>query len=526
FALVSPAAIVAELGRMKVDPSTKVDSGIARQIAQRQGIKAIVDGDVTAVGGGYIVAIRLVRADSGVELASFRESGDGPRGLIDAADRLARALRSKAGESLRSVNATPPLAQATTTSLEALRKYSEASRLNTLGDVRSITLSREAVALDSTFASAWSGLAAELNNYNGLHSSIDSATTQAYRYRDKLPANERDGVTGRYFALGPGRDRTKAIAAYEEVLKRTTGLGNVQVNVGEILRSRREYARAESLNVVATALQPRAATALGNTVEIQLDQGKLKEAAATVDRLRANAMGYGNNRNMYVLWAKGDFPALRAINDTMSRAKMDSSRGPVGILIARALALRDGRVREDQRWRAVWVAQGFRTRPDDAVTDVFLELVELGTSPALVSKLDDAIAKVPFRDLPQVDRPYFTAAYALAISGQAAKARAMIARYHAEVTDTSIIRAQEADLHTVLGEIALADKKPQEAITEFKRGDIAYDGAPANECAPCLSVFLARAYDAAGKADSAAMMFERYLATPYWNKPDLRLDPV
>ncbi len=95
---------------MKRAPGTRVDSGVAREIAQREGMKAIIDGDVTGVPGGYIVAIRLVRADSGIELASFRETGDGPRGLIDAADKLARALRSKAGESLRAVNATPSLA--------------------------------------------------------------------------------------------------------------------------------------------------------------------------------------------------------------------------------------------------------------------------------------------------------------------------------------------------------------------------------------------------------------------------------
>src|SRR6185295_5579042 len=75
-------------------------------------------------------------------------------------------------------------------------------------------------------------------------------------------------------------------------------------------------------------------------------------------------------------------------------------------------------------------------------------------------------------------------------------------------------------------EIALAENKPQEALVEFRRGDVGYDGKPANECAPCLFFDLARAYDAAGKADSAAMMFERYLSTPYWLKADLSLDPV
>ncbi|MBI3568716.1 MAG: protein kinase, partial [Gemmatimonadetes bacterium] len=155
FTLVSPATVVAALERMQQPPTARVDSALARQIAVREGVKAIVDGDVTGVPGGYIVSIRLVRADSGVELASFRETGDGPRGLIDAADRLARALRSKAGESLRAVNATPPLSQVTTGSLEALKKYSEANRANGVSDRHSIELAREAVAIDSTFASGW-----------------------------------------------------------------------------------------------------------------------------------------------------------------------------------------------------------------------------------------------------------------------------------------------------------------------------------------------------------------------------------
>src|SRR4029079_1635383 len=122
FTLVQPAQIVSALTLMKSAPGTRVDSGVAREIAQREGMKAIIDGDVTGVPGGYIVAIRLVRADSGIELASFRETGDGPRGLIDAADKLARALRSKAGESLRAVNATPTPALATNRSADSLRQ--------------------------------------------------------------------------------------------------------------------------------------------------------------------------------------------------------------------------------------------------------------------------------------------------------------------------------------------------------------------------------------------------------------------
>jgi tetratricopeptide (TPR) repeat protein len=509
---------------MQREPATRIDSTVAREIAQRKNIKAIVDGDVTGVPGGYIVSIRLVRADSGGELASFRETGDGPRGLIDAADKLARQLRARAGESLRRVNATPPLFQATTASLEALRRYSAAVRLNSLGENKSIAVAREAVALDSTFASAWSLLAATLSNYHGAQSAIDSATTQAYRYRDRLPPVEHDQMVARYFGIGPGRDRDKAIVAYEALLQRGDTLPQVLSNLGEMLRSRREFARAESLNVAAARLMPGAATTLGNTVELQLDQGKYKEASATIARLTEVSAGYGTGRLLFELFDQGDFGRTRALSDSLVRAGGDARRRS-GLPSAQSLALLEG------RWRDYVAITKERTTdesaaPDFDVRQLRYEAAVKGPSPAIAAKLDSAIARVQFKDLAMVDRPYLEAAGTLARVGNAVKARAMLARYRAEVTDTSLRRVQVADVHHVLGEIALADGKPLEAVTEFRQSDIGFDGAPADECAACLSLKLGQAFDAAGKPDSAAFYFERYLSTPYWLKPMLDLDPV
>jgi tetratricopeptide (TPR) repeat protein len=524
FTLMQPAEIVSTLELMKRPPTTRVDSTVAREIALRKGIKAIVDGDVTGVPGGYIVSIRLVRADSGGELASFRETGDGPRGLIDAADRLARALRSKAGESLRSVNATPSLAAATTGSLEALKKYSEGARLNALGEDRAVVLAREAVAIDSTFASAWSMLAAVLSNYGGSRSAIDSATTQAYRYRDRLPALERDMVIGRYFGIGAGRDRAKAIAAYEAILQRGDSNPFVMVNLGELVRDRREYARAESLNIAADRLAPGSGTALGNAVELQLDQGKLKEATAALLRLKQNSPAYGVAEQIRVSYANGDERTTRFLADSTMRTGGEGRRR-IGLWVTQNLAVEDGRLRDVAT--LVKEMRGNRPlAPDAAIDDIALEIGLKGPSPAVVARLDTVVAAIPFRDLPMIDRPYLYGAWTLARAGSAEKARAMLARYRAEMTDTSIRRVQEPDVHAVLGEIALADAKPRDALVEFRRSDIGYDGAPARECAPCLPFDLARAYDAAGKPDSATMLFEQYLATPYWGRFNTDMDPL
>jgi tetratricopeptide (TPR) repeat protein len=523
--IVSPATIVNALTRSKRAPDTRLDLTVARDLAQREGIKAIVDGEVTGVGSGYIVSVRLVRADSGNELASFRESGEGPKGLIEAADRLARAIRGKAGESLRLVNATPPLTQATTGSLEALRKFSAAVRTNALGDDRATALAREAVAIDSTFASAWSALAANLSNYGGSQSAIDSALIQAYRYRDKLPATERDALTARYFTMGPGRDRGKGIAAYEAILQRGETLPQVLVNLGEALRSRREFARTESLNLAATRLLSRNGTAYGNAIEMQLNQGKVREAAVLVRQLRDIAPIYGARETMLLSVATGDIRTARRLSDSLLQAGGDGRRRG-GLASARALAVLDGRLHAAAAYRAEALAANRREPMTHGLSDALIDVAVLGATPAVAARVDSVVDAIPFRELPMIDRPYLFAAGMLARVGKPEKARAMLARYRTEMTDSSITRVQAPDVHFVQGEIALASGKPREALDEFRRADIGFDGAPPNECTPCLSFDLARAYDAAGKADSAAMMFERYLSTPFAFKADVEMDPM
>jgi tetratricopeptide (TPR) repeat protein len=525
FTLVSPASVASELVLMKQPPSARVDSALARQIAVREGVKAIVDGDVTGVPGGYIVSIRLVRADSGTELASFRETGDGPRGLIDAADRLARSLRGRAGESLRSVNATPALFQATTSSLDALRKFSEGVRANLLGDMRSVALERQAVAIDPTFASAWSALGAMLSNYGGSRSAIDSAITQAYRFRDRLPSVERGRVVARYYGMGPGRDRAKGIAALSALVAQgdTGPNAPTQVNLAELLRTRREFAAAESLNWKSSRQNPKTGTPVGNIVELQLDQGKVKEATATLAHLRELSADYASAKLMEVDYARGDIGATRRHVDSLRRSESEQLRNRA-TQHAASLALLEGRLHDRDALQRELAATTSKAGP---VEEAALAAFVGGPSAALSSRLDSAIATTPFRELPFVDRPYFTAAIALAVTNNPAKASAMMARYRSEVTDTTLRRAQEADEHVALGYVALAAGKPQVALIEFRRGDVGYDGMPANECAPCLPLNLARAFEAAGQRDSAAIMYERYLSTPAWFKLlEVKLDPL
>jgi hypothetical protein len=64
--LVDPARLSESLGRMQRDPTTTVDESIALEIAEREGIKAVLSGDVVPLGSGYVVSARLVAADGTV----------------------------------------------------------------------------------------------------------------------------------------------------------------------------------------------------------------------------------------------------------------------------------------------------------------------------------------------------------------------------------------------------------------------------------------------------------------------------
>ena len=153
---------------MQRDPSEALTAEVAEEVAVRDGIKAVIEGEVGSAGSGYILVATLRSADSGVALATFRRTAKGPDEVIDAIDGLSQDIREKAGESLRSIKAEAPLEAVTTTSLDALRKYSEAEALADQGEYRrDRTLLREAVAEDPDFAMAWRKLSVVIQTAGG-----------------------------------------------------------------------------------------------------------------------------------------------------------------------------------------------------------------------------------------------------------------------------------------------------------------------------------------------------------------------
>ena len=524
--VVSGTSVGQALRRMQRSPETRVDSALAREIAEREGITAIVDGTITPLSAGtYIIVARLVSAEDGSELASFRETADA-REIIEATEAIAREMREEIGESLKDVRATPGLGAVTTGSLEALRKYADGVRAAEVeGDYpKAIALLREAVAIDTTFAMAWRKLGVSLSNYGMSRASIDSAATKAYQYRDRLTEYEAANAVGYYYQSGPGRNRQKAIEAYESIMGKAPGSDASVHNLALLVSSRREFARAESLYRRRIAAGGAPVVTYGNLESVLFTQGKIAEADSV---RRISEQLFPNNPQteggeLVYLYHRGQLDSMEAVGARM-RAHRDLRTRSTGWYALASLQLLRGQVRAALRSldqaRRIDSTRGVVIPPvQDSIFTAFIDLMIIQNRERAIQRFERAL-----QTLPESQRATSQGTYFYATAGQPQRAREMLTHEEGQVRDSIDRRLAEPQLHRQRAEVLLAEGKPLEALAELRASEITVDG-PVNACPICLSPALGRAFDKANMPDSAIFWFEHYLETPMAQRLNFDLD--
>ncbi|HET6680984.1 MAG TPA: serine/threonine-protein kinase, partial [Gemmatimonadaceae bacterium] len=197
-------------------PGAALTAGVARDVAARVQAKAVLDGDVRRVGTTSILTVRLLPVDSDEPLVSLQETADTDADFSAATGRLARRLRARIGESLRRVNAMPPLEQVTTASLPALRKYTSGTQAASRGDyLLAMQSYRDAIAIDSQFVAPYVALGVTIAQISGTRDAQSRMLQHAYGLRSRLPRREQLSAEIAYWNYGPEPDVGRAIAAAE-----------------------------------------------------------------------------------------------------------------------------------------------------------------------------------------------------------------------------------------------------------------------------------------------------------------------
>jgi eukaryotic-like serine/threonine-protein kinase len=158
---VSDERIQQTLKMMGQKPDVKLTPGIARDLCQRTGSAAVLDGTIAQIGTQYLLTIKAVNCASGESLASTEAQASDKDHVLEALGKTATEIRNKLGESLSTVRKfDTPLVQATTPSLEALKAASSGNRvLYASGSAAAIPFFKRAIELDPNFAVAyaWAG---------------------------------------------------------------------------------------------------------------------------------------------------------------------------------------------------------------------------------------------------------------------------------------------------------------------------------------------------------------------------------
>jgi tetratricopeptide (TPR) repeat protein len=468
-----------------------------------------------------VLSAQVVAANSGDVLVPVRETAKDSTEIIDAVDRLSNHLRERIGESLRSIRQSPQLAKVTTTSLAALRKYSQATRAIDVGAIgRGVSLYREAIAIDSGFAGAYRGLAITLGNY-GIDRALQAQSmSKAYEFRDRLPERERLWTAGSYY-LGRN-DYEAALVPYLTLLESEQNDARLLNNVGVAYHEMREETRALEYYERARDLNPSNPNTNFNVVVTNIDLGNIEQARFENEQFAGRI---GNHLTLQVnraiiAAAEFDYGALADAIEGMAEFE-DASTAAVMTWFRMNLAGIRGQARaaegelraaEERAQRGQQIPEYLRSAVGMALYDVVVR----GNRDAGISRVESALESFLLDSLEPFDRPYLELAQFYARAGDAVQGRKYLEEFDREVpVEFRPVLSVEYDRATA--QVVLAEGRLGDATEMFRRAD-------RRSCRICVLPDLARIYDQQGNTDSLQAVLERYVNTPEDDR--LSVDPI
>ena len=190
--LISDQQVRQTLALMGQPKEVRLTADVARQICERTGSAAVLDGSITGLGSQYVLSLRAKVCDTGNILDQEQAQAARREDVLNTLSQIARKFRTRVGESLATVEKhSTPLWDATTPSLEALKVYTTGHRAGfSAGADMTIPFYRRAVEIDPQFAMAWANLGLE---YSSIGESVLAAesTIKAWQLRNRVSDWER-----------------------------------------------------------------------------------------------------------------------------------------------------------------------------------------------------------------------------------------------------------------------------------------------------------------------------------------------
>jgi len=263
FLNVLPDRKVAETLQLMSRPrNTPLTPEIASELCQRASGKAYIAGSIAGLGTEYVLALKAINCQTGEPLAEQQVTATSKEKVLDALSDVSSKLRQQLGESLATVQKYDvPLAEATTSSLEALKAYTTGRNVrNDKGEAASLPYLQHAIELDPNFAMGYMAVGTSYGNM-GETSRANEYLTKAFELREHASEREKLSIAAGYYQNVTGElDKSaqifqELISSYPRFFPSYNSLGITYSSQGQFEKSIDEY--RESLRLEPNTVPPR-----------------------------------------------------------------------------------------------------------------------------------------------------------------------------------------------------------------------------------------------------------------------------
>jgi len=460
LSIISDEQIQQILKLMSQKPDVKLAGRVARDLCQRAGSAAVLDGSIAQIGTQYLLTLKAINCASGQSLASTDAQASDKNHVLDALTKVATDMRTKLGESLSSVQKfDTPLAKATTPSLEALQAYSLAQKIETqkLDFASAVSLDQQAISLDPNFAVAYGDLG--IGYYHlGETTLATENIRKAYELRDHSSEREKLGIEGIYH-LGAVDDLEKARQDYELWAQSyprdwvpANNLHAVDTNLGQY-----DKALAEA-NEAFRARPPNGWT-YAALAQSYLFAGRTDEARATIGEAQAKSLDSPTLRFLLyqLAFLKNDLPAM---SQQVAWTQGKPSAEHVMLALEADTAAYSGGLAKAREFSGRAVAAAEQSKQMETAATY---LAVAGLREALFGNASEARQKATAAlSLSTGREVQYGAALALAIAGDSARAQTLADELSKSFPEDTIVRFNYSP--TLHAQIALNHEDSAKAI--------------------------------------------------------------
>jgi DNA-binding winged helix-turn-helix (wHTH) protein/tetratricopeptide (TPR) repeat protein len=500
--IVSEGSIQQTLKLMGQPGDAKLTPSIARELCQREGSEAVLNGSIAQVGTQYLLTLKATNCSTGDTLASAEAQASDKNHVLDALGKTASEMRNKLGESVSTVQRfDTPLEQATTGSLEALQAYSLGRRASAGGDwAAAVPFYRRAISLDPKFAMAYARLGM---NYRNLgETALGSENNRkAYELRDQVSELEKFYIDCHYHLVTSG-NLEKAAQVCEIWAQSYPRDSVARVDAANAYERLGEPEKALSESLESVRLSP---TSVGynNLFRQYLTLTRLKDARLTVEEAQAKKLDFPDLRfDLY----KVDFLQndARGMAQQVAWAKDRPEAENVLLDLEADTAAYSGRLGQARELSRQAVVSAKRAQETEVAAE---HEAEASVREALFGNPDEASKRAADAlDLSSGEPAQFLAALALALAGDAVRSGALADDLGNRFPENTLV--QSYYLPTIRAQLALSRKDPSRAI-EILQTATPYELSSPGALYPAY--VRGESYLAAHQANEAAAEFQKIL---------------